>query len=136
MKKVIFIMLAVALSAAANAQRFSTVKGDDNTGRVLTYAYLTPVYAATISINPNNFETIVKVGLLTGSATVNLLAARSQVGDKLTIMYLTDAAATHIITYGTNISAAGTQTLNASKRGAISFMFDGTKFIEKGRGIE
>ena len=139
MKK-IFTVLAIigmvfTLSAQITTPRFGTTAGRDNTGRVTTYAYSAPVYAATYTVNANASETFVKMGTLTGAQTVTANVTNSHVADKLVFMFTADTlTAGRVVTFSTNIVyTAATFTVDASQKATASFVFDGVKWIETGR---
>ena len=94
MKKIIFLaLLAFSLNASAQiaTPRFGTTAGRDNTGRVLTYGYSEPAYAATITVVPDRFETIYKVATLTGNASIVTTVTNAHVGDRIVFLFTADA---------------------------------------------
>lgn len=139
MKKIFAICLlslfTIGAFAQATAPRFGTTKNKDNTGRVLTYGYIAPVYAATIAITPNYFDLVVKPETLTGALTINLDVTSARVGDRIECLFLSDGTG-RVVTFGTGFASSGTLTLILSKRGSASFVFDGVAYVETGRAIQ
>lgn len=123
------------LDAQATVPRFGTTKNKDNTGRVLTYKYSTPTYRATDTIVANAYETIVKMGTLTGAQTIRATLTNCKVGDKLEIMFTCDTlTAGRVVTFSTGfVVSASTLTVDASQKATISFIFDGVAWIETAR---
>jgi hypothetical protein len=125
----------------ATTSRFptnSTSPNQDNTGRVVTYDYQNPAYAATLNIVTTAADTVVKVGALTGAITVNIGVGSSTtapfVGDTLTLLFSSTPGET--VTLGTGTSnSAGTLVIAAGKKGSISYMFDGASWVETGRAV-
>jgi hypothetical protein len=98
----------------------------DNTGRVVTYSYLTPAYAATLAPETLTFETIVNVGTLTGAMTINLdVTNNAGIGSKITFYFVADSAGTHVVTFGTGCASTGTLSVAASKYGKATAEFNG-----------
>lgn len=138
MKKIIFLaLLAFSLSASAQiaTPRFGTTAGRDNTGRVLTYGYSAPAYASTITVVPNAYETIYKVGTLTGNPSVVCTVTKAHVGDKVVFLFLTSGAA-RTVTFGTGMIASATLVVDSAQNASATFVFNGTKFLEQSRAKE
>jgi len=114
--------------------RFSTVANDDNTGRVLTYDFKKPTYAATLSINVNAYRTYVEPTVLTGNCTINAVVTNVQEYDELIVILLSDTTL-RTVTFGTNFKSTGTIAPAISKSATISFVFDGTNWLETGRAV-
>lgn len=131
------LFLLTGMDAQYTTPRFGTTPSSDNTGRSLTYKYAAPVFSSTVTITANAFETIVKVGKLTGAQTDTAVIARCHLGDRLTILYLADTAnAGRVVTFGANFVSDGTLTVADSKKASVSFIFDGVAWIETSRFIE
>jgi hypothetical protein len=122
----------------ATTSRFTGLPSDDNTSRVLTNAYLTPAYAASIAIVPVEASTIVKVGALTGALSLTIGVGTSTtppyVGDKITFLF-SASGADRIVTFSTGFQSAGTLTVVNAKFGSATFMFNGTAWIEISRAL-
>lgn len=140
MKKLLsiaFIGLALSLSAQITTPRFGTTGNKDNTGRVLTLAYITPSFASSYAIVANASKTFVKMAELTGAQTLTATVTKCQVGDELHVMFLCDTlTAGRVVTFSTNLKASGTLTVAKNKRAAIHFVFDGTYWVATGREKE
>lgn len=138
MKKIFALILLLGALQYAQAQfttpRFGTPPSGDNTGRQLTYSYATPTYGATKGVQPNAYETIIKMGKLTGAQTDTVSVLSSHVGDKLIYIFESDtASAGHVVTFGTNFVPSATLTVDSAQKATCSFIFDGVKFIETAR---
>lgn len=141
MKKFILLAIcAVTLSLGANAQRFGTSAQPqkDNTGRKLTLDYLTPAYSATITITPalpGKSKTYIKPATLTGACEIDIADTYSQVCDELTFIFTSDGTG-RVVTFDGNFVVYGTLTLIASKQGTVTFVYDGTNYVETARTIQ
>lgn len=125
-------MFIVATLSAQTTPRFGTTTSSDKTGRVITYAYLTPSYDDTLTVAPKSSETYVKVGNLTGACLFNVATTNAKVCDKVYVMfYGTDA---RTITWGADIVyVSSTLAVDSAQKANAVFMFDGTKWQEVSR---
>lgn len=115
--------------------RFGTVPGDDNTCRVLQNSYAEPAYAATIALTPNAAYTYYNFAALTGAATVNLTTTNCKVNDEIVMLFKNDGT-TRTVTLGTGMSvSASTIAVTAAKFSSITFIYNGTTFVEIGRSV-
>jgi len=114
--------------------RFAITPNEDNTGRVLTYDYKKPAYASTLSVKPNAFKTYIEPAVLTGAMTVNAVTTNAQEYDELVFILLSDTTS-RTVTFGTNFKTTGTIAPAISKSATISFVFDGTNWLETGRAV-
>lgn len=123
--------------------RFSGLKNDDNTFRVLSGDYQTPAYAATIAlvIKPYAHRTIVNPAVLTGVVTFSTVLGTQAaddngpfVGDTIQFL-LTPDGTTRVVTFGTGFLPNGTLSVTTAKYATISFIFNGTAWIETGRTV-
>lgn len=139
MKKTLSVLTVLAICAitfTASAQRFGTgLANQDNTGRQLTYGSLAPAYSATITIAPRMYETIIKPATLTGAMTVNANEGGAKKYDRLVFIFTSDGTG-RVVTFGTNFIVYGTLTLIASKQGTVTFIYDGTNYVELSRTIQ
>lgn len=142
MKKLIsflFVLFAfVAVNAQSTKPRFGIVAGDDNTGRVLTYAYKTITEVAgadSTALYPNAFHTIVRVALTDSFYFKSPVVTKSFAGDNIVIV-ASGASGTKLKFAGTNFISAGTATLSSLGRAVIRFIFDGAKWVETGRLVQ
>jgi hypothetical protein len=106
----------------------------DNTGRLLKLAEVTAAYAATIAIVPNASKTFVNVAELTGAATINATVTDCVVNDELVFTLLADGTG-RTVTFGTGLNASATIAVTADKNATVSFVYNGTTFVETGRAI-
>lgn len=117
--------------------RFSSAPGSDNTARILNHEYLTPAYAAAITINPTKSKTLVNVAALTGAITINAgvgsASSAPYVGDELVLLFT--SAAIQVITFGTGFLSTGTLSTAAGKTANARFIFNGASWCEAGRTI-
>lgn len=123
----------------ATTARFSPGPGQDNTMRVVTRDYQTPVYAAAITVNTTQEKTLVKVGLLTGALTLNLgvgsVTNPPFVGDEVEFLFVADTTQ-RTVTIGTGAAgSASTLVVAISKYGSLKFKFNGTVWQETDRTI-
>lgn len=122
----------------ATISRFSGLPSDDNTSRILTNAYLTPDYAASIAIVPSTAHTVVKVGTLTGDAAITIGVGTSStppyVGDTVTLLFAASGA-NRTVTFSTGFLPSATLVVVDAKFGSASFMFDGAAWVETARAL-
>lgn len=114
--------------------RFDNLPGD-NTGRVITLGSYEPAYVATLSITPNASKTFVNPATLTGAMTVNCVDTLCQKYDEITFILKSDTTS-RTVTFGTNFVSAGTIAPAISKSATITFIYDGTNFVEKSRAVQ
>lgn len=120
--------------AASTTPRFGTTPGDDNTGRVLSLDLKRPAYAATVNLKPNASKTFAFFATLTGAITINVDTSRAFAGDQLVIVLASDGTS-RTATFGTGTKSVGTIAPAISKKATTTFVFDGTDWVETGRGI-
>lgn len=120
---------------ANGTPRFGAAPADDNTGRVLTIKTLEPIYASTLSIKPNASKTFLKPATLTGAMTINCVETNCAKYDELVVI-LTSDTTSRTVTFGTNFISAGTIAPAISKQATISFVYDGTNWVETGRAVQ
>lgn len=129
----------------SQVSRFSGLPQDDNTDRVLKNDWQTPAYAATITLAVKGAvaKTIVKPAVLTGALTINVNVVDSLsgdaangpfVGDILQIHLVSDATS-RTVTFGTGFLSTGTLAVTTAKFAIISFVFNGTGWMESGRAV-
>ena len=133
MKKLLSIILLFSISFASFGQittpRFGTAKNQDNTGRVLTYGYLSKAYQAVDTIKANAFLSIRNEGTLTGALTLKANVTACHVGDQLNILF-TDDGGGRTITFSTGFSSGGTLTMGASTKAVVYFVFNGVGWFQ------
>lgn len=135
-------MLLIAASFAVNAQstspRWGTGANNDNTGRVLTYAYKSITDAAgadSTQLVNTAYSTTVRVALVDSFYFKNPNVTKSYASDRLVIV-ASGASGTKLKFNNTNFISAGTATLSTNGRAVISFVFDGAKWVEDGRYVQ
>lgn len=130
MKKLTSLICLIALftfsPTITNAQRFGTSTRDDNTGRVLTYAYSAPSFTATLNVNANAYETTVR-DTLTGAQTITATVTRCKVADKLRLIFCADGT-DRIVTFSTGFTTTTAYTVTASTSSIMRFSFNGYKW--------
>ena len=144
-----FAFLAFALSIAlvipdyAKAQstspRFGTTKNQDNTGRVLNYAYVNVTDATgadSVTSRANAFETIYRVVLVDSLTFKAPVVTNCKAGDRITILASAASGTPFLKFNGTNWITAGTMTMTTRLRGVINLIFDGAKWVESGRYVQ
>lgn len=156
MKKLFALLFLVAftftVSAQITAPRFGTTKNSDNTGRGLTYAVITTTDVTsatldTILLAPNAFETL--VCMKTGTVMTNLTdsvcykfsstTGNYKLGDKCTFIISKGTGAGKIKFGGSQYilsTASAAVALAANKSLIMTFVFNGTKWIERDRVVQ
>ena len=139
MKKLLSLIFLLCISGVIFAQstspRFGTAVNQDNTGRVLTYAYHTITDAAgadTAIIAPNAYHSIYKVALLDSLVLGSPNISTSYLGDNITII-ATAASGTPFIKFsGANWKVSvDSLSLSTNLRAVIRFVFDGSKWVQE-----
>jgi len=142
-KLLVSIVSLLAFAIMANCQdtipRFGTTAGNDNTGRVITYAYthyLTTSATAVLYQKPHCSVTIYKIDSLRHALTDSLSVSRAKLGDRVTFIFACDSlTAGRVVTFGNHIKSAGTLTVTKKKKATATFIFDGVAWIEENRAI-
>jgi hypothetical protein len=125
----------------ATTPRFTGEAGKDNTERLVKNDYQTPVWAASIAIitKPNCAKTLVVPGTLGGATTITITpvaaSADPYIGDTITFI-LTSDTTSRTVTFGTNFTSTGTIAPAISKSATITFMFNGTAWMEVSRAVQ
>ena len=144
MKKIIGIIVllsaVVLCSAQSTSPRFGTLKNQDNTGRVLTYAlvnYTDVAGADSLKTLPNAWQTIYNFTISTDSVLFGSpVLAKSFLGDNIVIIVQGSATGKKLKFSGTNIIGAGTVTTTTNKKAVVRLIFDGAKWVETGRYVQ
>lgn len=141
MKKFISLLIlafafTVGVSAQATTPRFGTSKNSDNTGRVLTYGYSAISYDDTVTVAPNAYETIYKYTTLTGNCIIYATETKCRVGDKVYFLFNLASGGARTVTFGTGFTASATMVVDSAQAASVTFMYNGSNFIEIGRAKE
>lgn len=138
-KFISLIALMFAFTVLASGQstvpRFGTNKNQDNTGRILTWKYTQPSYDDTVTVVPSAFETIYKMASLTGNIDLFATETYSRVCDKITFMFFASGGA-RTVTFRTGFTASATMVVDSAQSATVTFMYNGTNYIETGRAKE
>lgn len=144
MKKILFLFAITAISLATFAQstspRFGTTPGRDNTFRTLTNKVSTLTDAAgndTLTVTPNAFQTFAKITIV-DSVSISFATTYGYRGDTYRLD-ITGASGTHYVRFtgsGQTLGSTGDITLNSGKGCSITFMFNGSKWIEQCRSLQ
>lgn len=119
--------------------RFPAGANQDITLRTGTVDFQTPAYAATITLTPTQYITLVQPAALTGACTINVGVGSSTtapyVGDILKLVLVSDGT-TRTVTIGTGAyGTASTFAVTTGKYGYLEFVFNGTYWQETARAI-
>jgi hypothetical protein len=143
----IAIFAGLTLGAQSTTPRYGTSVGKDNTGRVLTYAYIKTADATaaaldTITFNPNAFTTIFTPSVAIADSVCYKFSSTAQtysLGDVCIFMVSKGAGAGKIKFGGSVVilsTASAAVALAASKSAIIRFRFNGSKWIEESRMVQ
>ena len=140
--------VCVGLSAQSTTPRFGIGVNQDNTGRTLTYNWVTVTEVAgydSININPHAWLSNYKVSVTNDSIRfANPVITRSYAGDNVRLIITgTSGKVVSFATYGTSnwvvnktSNTTGEIILSTKGKAVIEFVFDGAKWIESGRSVE
>lgn len=142
MKKLISFLLVcfafVAVNAQSTSPRFGTAKNDDNTGRVLTYRYVTLTDATgadSVSLYPSAYSNTYRVALTDSLFIKGPTVTASYASDHIT--FVASGSSGSKLKFDTaNFISAGAATLSTSGRAVINFIFDGVKWVEYSRVLQ
>lgn len=102
-------------------------------GALTVIAPKSETFAATVAIDATvPLHTIAAASGTSATVTFNA-AFVGPAGSELTIITATDGSGTVTATFGTNLHSTGTQATLASKFSSITFISDGTRWVEKSR---
>lgn len=150
MKKYIFLILSIGLLiscafAQSTTPRFGTTKNQDNTGRILTYKFVSTADATgadTVKLVPSAWETlIIPSATIKDSLSYSLSSITNcYAGDIMICSFTNSSGSGHKIKFvGSNWqfgSSGSSITLTASKRANITFAFDGAAWVEISRIVQ
>jgi hypothetical protein len=145
----VFLVLSIVSIGASVAQsttpRFGTTKNQDNTGKVVTYKFVSTADATgadTVKLVPSAFHTvIIPSSTIKDSLSYSLSSlASSYAGDEIQFSFTNSSGSGHKIKFvgsGWQCSSSGTSiTLTTAKRATIKFVFDGAAWVETGRVVQ
>lgn len=150
MKKFLSIAMialtAIFIAPQVSAQRFGDGRHSDNTGRVVTYVDKSVTLANTDSITPNASYSFYTITALTAAKTVGIRTTLAKKWDQVQIKFTSDTlTAGRIITFQTTsggstvlwtTTSGNTVTAKKSKSVVMTFIFDGTVWMEENRSIQ
>lgn len=143
MKKAILFLFVTLITVVGYSQsttpRFGTTPSTDNTGRILTYKYVSATDVAgadSIVARPNAWETIYRIVLLDSFTMKQPVITTSFAGDNITIIASAASGTPFLKFSGSNWITAGTATLSTGLRAVIRLRFDGAKWVEAGRVVQ
>lgn len=116
-----------------NSARKTSGANQDNTFRDLTQESLQPAYAATLSPVITASKTIIGPVALTGALTLDPSISQSYIGDEIEAIFTNGTVGILAVTLGANVDSAGAASVAAGKKGVITLIFDGAKWVEKSR---
>ena len=136
--KNIFLLLCLLcvglVSAQSNSPRFGTTKTQDNTGRVLTYGYVTATDATgfdSIKVAPKNYETIYNLTISTDSLRFGSpVLTQCYTGDIIKIIVSSGSTGKKLTFKSPNIVSQGTITSTTKGKAVLALIFDGAKWVE------
>lgn len=144
--KNIFLLVALTLgitfstSAQSTLPRTGNSVSVDNTYRGLQQKYRAVTDAAgldTVNLNLNAFHTLVRVSLTDSVAFAFPTISNCFYGDKVTITVINSAGGVAVRFAGANVQCVSALpsrlAITASKRANITFIFDGTTWVEQSR---
>jgi hypothetical protein len=132
----LIVGLAFTATSFAQSPRFGTTSRQDNTGRVLTYGYAAISYDDTVTVVPNAYETIYKYTTLTGNSLVYATETNAKIGDKVYFLFNLGSGGARTVTFGTGFIASATLVVDSAQAATITFMYNGSDYIEIGRAKE
>lgn len=124
----------------STAARFTGLKNKNNTHSALFQDTQTLTTGASIAclVKPHANHTLftLAVATVTPSITINVGSATTApyVGDTVEFIISADGT-TRVITFSTGFAPSGTLSVTANKKITISFIFNGTDWQERNRGI-
>ncbi len=105
----------------------------DNTGKLELKPKTSATYAATVSIDVTISHHVVQTSFTTSATSTFNASAAGTAGDVLIIVTEADASGTTTVTFGTNLKSSGTQATTASHFSTITFISDGSRYVEVSR---
>lgn len=110
---------------AFSTPRFGSTFNNDTTYRTATRQFFPLAYATAVTFIPNNDQSQLNVGPLTGNMTFNIDTRTSYFGDEMTILFVSDLSS-RTVTFGTNIT--GISPISTSTKFWLDLRFDGVNW--------
>lgn len=145
MRKRIYVLFASLLLITASAfsqsttPRYGTTANQDNTGRALTWKWVTATDATgadSIVARPRDYQTTYRVVLVDSFTFKQPVITGCYAGDYLTIIASAASGTPKLKFTGSNWITAGTATLSTGLRAVIRLVFDGSKWVEASRVVQ
>lgn len=145
MRKRIYIALVACLLFAtagfsqSATPRYGTTPNQDNTGRILTFRFVTLTDAAgadSVVGRPKDYETTYRVTLVDSFTFKQPVITSCYAGDYITIIASAASGTPKLKFTGSNWITAGSATLSTGLRAVIRLVFDGAKWVEVSRVVQ
>lgn len=120
--------------------RFTGAKNTENTYVSFAADYQAPVFASTIAIaiKQQVAKTLIQPATLAGAVTFTIGVGDANnppyVGDRVEFLLVSDGTS-RVATFGTGFLPTATLSVTTAKFAMISFIFNGTSWIEEGRSV-
>lgn len=129
---ILTLLTSLFLFTSADAQRFGTRSGGDNTGRTITFGKQGSVsYKASIALVPQNVSyQFFRVDSLDGSSTngnstITISTAAARDLDQVIIFFdSVNVDASRVVTFSTGFMPTGTLSIAKAKSATIRFQYD------------
>lgn len=140
MKNIIVICCILLFSGVVYGQsgvpRFGAPPTDDNTGRKLTFIWVSPdTTNSTVTINPNASKTYVVPKPLVKNTQFNITTTGAKLFDEVVLMVKGAGAAngghlgSYCVTFGSGITNNAQTCVDSLKSSTVQFIFDGSKWL-------
>jgi len=133
-----FAIFGMNANAQHTTPRFGTSAGEDNTGRVLTYKFISATDAAgadSLYVAANAWQTTVRIALTDSFSLKQPGVSKCYAGDNLVVV-ASGASGKKLKFVGSNWLSAGTATLSSVGRAIVTFIFDRAKWVEASRVVQ
>jgi hypothetical protein len=133
------LFLSVAGFSQSTSPRYGTTANQDNTGRILTYKYVSLTDATgadSVVARPREYETTYRVTLVDSFTFKQPVITSCYAGDYIVIIASAASGTPKLKFTGSNWITAGTATLSTGLRAVIKLVFDGAKWVEAGRVVQ
>jgi hypothetical protein len=133
------LLLSAAGFSQSTTPRYGTSANQDNTGRILTYKYVSLTDAAgadSVIARPREYSTLYRVVLVDSFTFKQPVITSCYAGDYITIVASAASGTPKMKFTGSNWITAGTATLSTGLRAVIRLVFDGAKWVEVSRVVQ